>query len=123
MNAEPFPPPQSKDMFSWNHFLTRELEQCTSSLTSSYWILPIVHGAFVQRKVIDYGRSINLILLARRSRHFAGTRYLKRGVSDQGHVANDVETEQIIHDETFSGAKGSFCSFTQVRGMICSYLI
>ena len=34
--------------------------------------------------------------IARRSRHFAGTRYLKRGISDDGKVANDVEVEQII---------------------------
>ena len=26
----------------------------------------------------------------------AGTRYRKRGVSDAGHVANEVETEQIL---------------------------
>lgn len=55
-------------------------------------------------------------LIARRSRHYAGARYLKRGVNDevriplrvilaeflqltvfqQGNVANEVETEQIV---------------------------
>jgi hypothetical protein len=45
--------------------------------------MPVTHGAYVQRKINDYGRSLNLILIARRSRHFAGTRYLKRGVSEQ----------------------------------------
>lgn len=39
---------------------------------------------------------LDLILLARRSRHFAGTRYLKRGINVHGNVANDVEVEQII---------------------------
>jgi hypothetical protein len=29
-------------------------------------------------------------LVARRSRHFAGTRYLKRGITSAGHVANEV---------------------------------
>lgn len=54
---------------------TREFaDACLHSLTGFYWIMPIVHGAFVQRKVYDYGRSMNIILLARRSRHFAGTR-------------------------------------------------
>ena len=114
--SKPFPPPPQKDMFSWNFFLTRELEECTTSLTSSYWILPIVHGAFSQRKINDYGRTLNLTLMARRSRHFAGTRYLKRGVSDRGKVANDVEHEQILHDETLSGSKGTFSSFIQMRG-------
>ena len=82
--------------------------------------MPITHGAFVQRRVNDYGRYLNIILLARRSRHFAGTRYLKRGVSEQGKVANDVEHEQILHDETVS-SPGTFSSYLQVRGSIPTY--
>jgi hypothetical protein len=68
----------------------------------------------VQKKLNDYGRSLNLILIARRSRHFAGTRYLKRGVSGQGKVANDVEHEQILHDESKSASSGVFSSYLQV---------
>ena len=34
-------------------------------------------------------------MLARRSRYFAGTRFLKRGINELGQVANEVETEQI----------------------------
>ena len=89
-------------------------------MTSFHWIMPIIHGAFIQRKLQDYGRSLNLLLLARRSRHFAGTRYLKRGVSDQGKVGNDVEHEQIIHDESTIG-EGVFSSFLQVRGSIPTF--
>ena len=36
---------------------------------------------------------------ARRSREYAGTRYLKRGLNNQGYAANDVETEQIVQLE------------------------
>ena len=118
MTAQTFPPPPFKDMYAWNFFLTRELVQCTSTLTSTYWVLPIIHGAFIQRKISDYGRVLNLTLLARRSRHFAGTRYLKRGVSDRGKVANDVEHEQILHDEA---STGTFSSFLQMRGSIPTY--
>lgn len=110
-----FPPPPFKEMFAWTWFLTREFEACLSSSTSYNWITPIIHGAFVQRKVHDYGRSLNITLLARRSRHFAGTRYLKRGVSEQGKVANDVEHEQILHDESVS-SPGAFSAYLQVRG-------
>ena len=35
-------------------------------------------------------------MVGRRSRHFAGTRYLKRGVTENGKVANEVEIEQIV---------------------------
>ena len=112
-----FPPPPFKEMYSWNWFLTREFEGCLTSTTSYHWIMPIIHGAFVQRKVNDYGRFLNIALLARRSRHFAGTRYLKRGVSEQGKVANDVEHEQILHDESVSS--GTFSAYLQVRGEYC----
>ena len=45
-----------------------------------------------------YGRPIYLTVIGRRSRYFAGARFLRRGVNDEGHVANEVETEQIICD-------------------------
>ena len=49
------------------------------------------HSGF---KISD--KLIRLSLVSRRSRHFAGTRYIKRGMDRQGHVANEVETEQIL---------------------------
>lgn len=119
--TKPFPPPPFKDMYAWNYFLTREFEGCLNSLTSFHWIIPIIHGAFVQRRVSDYGRLLNLTLIARRSRHFAGTRYLKRGVSEQGKVANDVEHEQILHDESKSVSSGIFSSYLQMRGSIPTF--
>ena len=66
------------------------------------------------------GRVIYITLIARRSRHYAGARYRKRGVNEevryiyfhdrhfppqlkdelrpQGNVANEVETEQIVSE-------------------------
>lgn len=38
---------------------------------------------------------VELILISRRSRHRAGVRMHCRGVDDEGHVANFVETEQV----------------------------
>jgi phosphatidylinositol 3,5-bisphosphate 5-phosphatase len=119
--SQPFPPPPFKDMYAWNFFLTRELEESTNSLTSYYWVMPVIHGAFIQRKLNDYGRILNMCLVARRSRHFAGTRYLKRGVSEQGKCANDVEHEQVLHDESGSVVGGVFSSYLQVRGSIPTY--
>ena len=37
---------------------------------------------------------------------FAGTRYLKRGVTDRGYVANDVEIEQVGLGEHCAGTLG-----------------
>ena len=64
-----------------------------------------------------YGKPIYITLIARRSNQFAGTRFLKRGVNDEGFVANDVETEQIAHDASFISLRsGRYTSYTQLRG-------
>ncbi|KAG5523611.1 hypothetical protein RHGRI_035420 [Rhododendron griersonianum] len=64
------------------------------------------------------GRYFKLTLIARRSRHFAGTRYLKRGVNEKGRVANDVETEQIAFEDVPEGCPICISSVVQNRGSI-----
>ena len=61
---------------------------------------------------------MNVILIARRSRHFAGTRYLKRGLNEEGRVANFVEIEQIVFSHKSKDDKPLVSSFVQVRGSI-----
>ena len=69
-----------------------------------------------------YGRSIYLTMIARRSKEFAGTRFLKRGANDEGHVANEVEIEQIVLDAMSSlHANGRYTSFLQLRGSVPSF--
>ena len=121
MHSKPFPPPPFNSMYAWNYSQTRPVEEAAGSLYCCYWVLPLVHGAFLQRKVEAGGRSMNLMLIARRSRFFAGTRYLKRGVSDCGKVANDVEHEQIIHDDSLATKQGVYSSYLQMRGSIPTY--
>ncbi|CDR94304.1 Sac domain-containing inositol phosphatase 3, putative [Babesia bigemina] len=75
--------------------------------------LTVIHGFFGQTNVCLSGRILAVHLIARRSRFYAGTRYKKRGISSDGHVANDVETEQILDDATCTA---SVFSFLQVRG-------
>ncbi|ONL94265.1 Phosphoinositide phosphatase SAC2 [Zea mays] len=64
------------------------------------------------------GKDFWLTLIARRSRHFAGTRFLKRGVNGKGRVANDVETEQIVFEDTSGGIPTQMASVVQHRGSI-----
>ena len=54
--------------------------------------------------------------IARRSRHFAGTRYLKRGMNNCGQCTNEVETEQIVHEELggVQPTRHHYTSFVQV---------
>ncbi|THG95141.1 hypothetical protein EW026_g6457 [Hermanssonia centrifuga] len=87
------------DRFAWNHnMMTRAFEHRESSPVKSQWLLPLVHGHVDQAKLTVLGRVIFITIIARRSRHHAGARYLKRGVNDEGNVANEVETEQIVSE-------------------------
>lgn len=62
-------------------------------------------------------------MITRRSKEFAGTRFLKRGSNDEGHVANEVEIEQIVHNASSSGlyAGGHYTAFLQLRGSVPSF--
>lgn len=99
----------------WNAHLAAEARRQLEA--PERWLRPLVHGHFASTSLRVFGRPLRLTLIARRSRIFAGTRYLKRGVSDGGFVANDVETEQILEVEGASGA-AAIASFVQVRGSI-----
>lgn len=66
-----------------------------------------------------FGCSVFVTLIARRSQKYAGTRFLKRGGTNEGYVANEVETEQIVHNSSVSSfSKGFFTSFVHARGSI-----
>ncbi|PON85051.1 SAC domain containing protein [Trema orientale] len=103
------------NMFVWNAYLTQPIR---SRCNNSIWTIALVHGHFEQIRLSVFGRDFSVSLVARRSRHFAGTRYLKRGVNDRGRVANDVETEQIVLDEEAGSCKGKMSSVVQMRGSI-----
>ncbi|XP_004348141.1 sac domain-containing inositol phosphatase 3 [Capsaspora owczarzaki ATCC 30864] len=111
----PPPMPPFNDMFVWNHHLLQQLQRHASR----DWILPIIHGFIAQSSIYVYGHQVYVTLIARRSRHFAGTRFLKRGANEHGMVANDVESEQITFDTTtLAHDSGKFTSFVQMRGSI-----
>ncbi|KAG2691275.1 hypothetical protein I3760_08G002000 [Carya illinoinensis] len=103
------------NIFVWNAYLTQAIR---SRCTNTIWTIALVHGHFRQMRLSIYGRDFSVSLVSRRSRHFAGTRYLKRGVNDRGRVANDVETEQIVLDEEAGSCKGRMSSVVQMRGSI-----
>ncbi|KAF7192752.1 Polyphosphoinositide phosphatase [Pseudocercospora fuligena] len=117
-------------MFVWNHHL---LKPAVEALKHPYdWCLPIIHG-FLNQELLDiFGRSVYLTIIGRRSRFFAGARFLKRGVNDSGYVANDVETEQIVAEKltTSFHAPGptlfsnpTYTSYLHHRGSIPLYWI
>ncbi|KAH7296323.1 hypothetical protein KP509_26G019200 [Ceratopteris richardii] len=84
------------DMYVWNSFLSREFR---SQVRTSHWTVDLVYGFFKQVKLSSESTRLTLTLIARRSRHFAGTRYRRRGINFRGRVANDVEVEQLVCDD------------------------
>ncbi|OCT71319.1 phosphatidylinositide phosphatase SAC2 [Xenopus laevis] len=124
------------DRFFWNKHMIQDLINLKDP-QGSLWILPIIQG-FVQIEelVVNYNESSDdeksspetppqeptcvddihprfmVALISRRSRHRAGMRYKRRGVDKIGHVANYVETEQLIHVHNHT------LSFVQTRGSV-----
>lgn len=66
------------------------------------WIVYVTHGFVDQSNMSVFGRSIYITVVARRSNRYAGTRFLKRGANCEGDCANEVETEQMVHDSMVS---------------------
>lgn len=119
----------SNERFVWNNLLLKPVLTQTEIATYD-WFRPIIHGFIDQANISIYGRKIYITIIARRSHHFAGARFLKRGVNNSGNVANEVETEQIVSDmltSSFHDAKYGFyanpryTSFIQHRGSIPLY--
>jgi len=105
---------QFKAKFVWNEYLISEMGD-----TDPEWILPVIHGFVDQSNVSIYGKPIYVTLIARRSKKYAGTRFLKRGANNEGDVANEVETEQIACDASIgSETAGHYTSFVHMRGSV-----
>ncbi|SCU84337.1 LAME_0C09098g1_1 [Lachancea meyersii CBS 8951] len=88
--------PDYNEMYMWNSNLLKPVFPCIDTVYD--WFQAMIHGFIDQVNVLIWGRSVYVTLIARRSHHFAGARFLKRGVNKQGYVANEVETEQIVSD-------------------------
>ena len=108
-------PVELDDTFVWNtHFIKPMLDVGISE----NWILPVVHGYYGQESIPIHGQKVTLSLIARRSRFCAGPRFFKRGISNDGHVANDVEVEQILVNNMCGSVLPVMSSYVQVRGSI-----
>ena len=112
------------DRFFFNKALLQEIIDLQDT-RSEGWILPLVHG-FIELSecsidselVAELGEDsklphhYTLAIISRRAHARAGTRYKRRGVDEEGAVANYVETEQIVLYHSYA------LSFVQIRGSI-----
>lgn len=117
--------------FFWNrHMMQPFAEQSQHGL-----VLPLIQG-FIGQKEITARKIVQeqmkddnnkpdtaqylLTLISRRSTKRPGLRYLRRGVDDDGNVANMVETEQIVSHPDWDPRKKVY-SLLLVRGSIPLY--
>ncbi|KAG9310994.1 polyphosphoinositide phosphatase [Chiua virens] len=121
------------DRCVWNfHMMSRPFTDLVPRGVQA-WLIPLIHGHVDQAKLNVLGRVIFVTLIARRSRHYAGARYLTRGVNEEGNVANEVETEQIVSEALTTpfyfpfergrsrGPSPRYTSYVQYRGSIPIY--
>ena len=73
------------------------------------YILPVMFGMLEIRDAAIRGNAFKFVLISRRSRHRAGTRYFSRGMDENGNVSNYNETEQsVILNDSSSGPFGGY---------------
>jgi hypothetical protein len=97
--------------FFWNRDLIEELV----AIHADEWIVPFM-SAYIELRsdiVIEEGVTVSILFISRRSRFRQGCRFIKRGIDDNGHVANFAEAEQIL-----LFPDGKVTSFVQIRGSI-----
>ncbi|RCH84508.1 hypothetical protein CU098_006519, partial [Rhizopus stolonifer] len=98
---------------SFKRFICSKLMD--ADIDASDFILPVMQGFVELENVEINNKKFVWGLITRRSRHRPGTRYFSRGIDDQGHVSNFVETEQIVLYQQ------SVLSYVQTRGSIPVY--
>ncbi|PSK36874.1 hypothetical protein C7M61_003738 [Candidozyma pseudohaemuli] len=99
--------------FFWNQYLSEEL----IAAGASAFVTPTIYGYFKSHTTEFKGhQKLDFALLTRRSWSRAGTRYFRRGIDEDGNVANFNETEQI-----FLTSDNQLFAFLQTRGSVPVY--
>ncbi|XP_006862594.1 PREDICTED: synaptojanin-1 isoform X2 [Chrysochloris asiatica] len=96
--------------FFWNQSLHLHLKHY--GVNCDDWLLRLMCGGVEIRTIYAAHKQAKACLISRLSCERAGTRFNVRGTNDDGHVANFVETEQVVYlDDSVS-------SFLQIRGSV-----
>ncbi|PIA19050.1 hypothetical protein COEREDRAFT_90939 [Coemansia reversa NRRL 1564] len=99
-----------------NYWFNHNIQLPLLAQNGAEWALPLIQGcvqvAYCQITDNDF---FQICLLSRRSCKRIGLRYERRGADSSGHVANFVETEQILVLEA-SDLPPHYASFVQTRG-------
>ncbi|XP_066259067.1 synaptojanin-1 [Euwallacea similis] len=96
--------------FFWNRLLHVHLLRFGVDCNS--WLLKTMCGSVEIRTVYVGSKKALAAVISRLSCERAGTRFNVRGTNDEGHVANFVETEQVIYLDN------EVSSYIQTRGSV-----
>jgi hypothetical protein len=101
---------ETDNRFFWNRML--HIPFLRFGIEHDFWLLKAMCGSIEIRTVYAGSKQARAIIISRLSCERAGTRFNVRGVNDDGHVANFVETEQAIYLD------GEVTSYIQTRGSV-----
>lgn len=101
---------ETDNRFFWNRML--HIHMLRYGIDCSAWLLKIMCGSVEIRTVYIGAKQAKAAIISRLSCERAGTRFNTRGTNDEGHVANFVETEQVIYVDN------DVSSYIQTRGSV-----
>lgn len=95
----------------------------TTQPSVGHFITPVIYGYVNFQETTILGHPVSFGLITRRSTLRAGTRYFRRGIDDEGNVANFNETEQIVMVPTQGedDSEMQVFSYLQTRGSVPVY--
>ncbi|CED84124.1 Putative phosphoinositide phosphatase [Phaffia rhodozyma] len=107
----------TEERFFWNKAMMKDFIKHPDANLGRF-ILPVIFGTVVVKSARVNNKPFDFVLISRRSRYRAGTRYFTRGISPEGHAANSNETEQIVVMGEGKGDEFQLFSYVQTRGSV-----
>ncbi|KAI0198249.1 putative SAC1 protein [Astrocystis sublimbata] len=115
---------RADDRFFWNRFVQSDLidfrrlghrSQQGPQPAVDPFILPLIWGTLEIRPTKFKGTPLTIVLITRKARYRAGTRYFTRGLDEDGHAANYNETEQVVVLNDTGGGLGGYAGSTDMQ--------
>lgn len=111
-----------QEQYMWNSFLMEEMlrfrgqldDLSAQALERNRFLTTVIRGF---AKTTNLGGGNTITIVSKQSWKRAGTRFLSRGIDDDGYVANFVESEFVFYNPS----KGLVFAFTQIRGSVPAF--
>nr|XP_045612351.1 synaptojanin-1-like isoform X2 [Procambarus clarkii] len=104
---------RTDNRYFWNRMLHLHLKRF--GVDCQQWLTKVMCGSVEFSSIYMNNHTPKILIISRLSCERAGTRFMVRGVNDGGHVANFVETEQMISIDTMDDL---VLSYIQTRGTV-----